>query len=926
MTPPIHYVVGLKQPITNKKIPSLAACDLEDLIDVEDHTFCEVIVEQIFIDNRHVKPYFDYDMKLNTKEEFNEIDFNRLQEVIIDKTYDFYKDNLKKPKEEAIVCATRHGFSNKDKKYKVSVRVWVKDIGVNMRQLEDHAKAIVKQSDNDDPIYSLRNFDTGIYNKNRKMAMVNGIKDIDDRRRLILVTNHRPCDTIIQHLDEKYQICDIFTDQEKKVCQKESLPATPVQDEPRERYVKDSLSCLSESKDLDKIEKLRHILMNVNGNRADSYNDWIKTLYGIVNETNRSKEGLDLFHEFSKRSEKYDPSECDELYRTTPILGEGKKKITCGTFLHWLKEDNKEVYDFVYNTPKKNTKKQKDEKSLYESLRYDEVMADRLLETFEGKLFKTDMGFFIYDEVRGLWTLDDNLHMGIIQRYSTTIFPRDDEKDPTYNMCFISLYNKAYKLAHAKAPYSKSLDLHKNKGYLLFNNGVLNMYTGKMVDKDPSFCFTRIINRDYDDTLDRSDLKQEVMDKLFDNPFTDIEKREYFLEQLARGAALGCADRMFMFLLGGSASGKGKTTQCLETALDEFVAQFNTSVLVGKKNVNMEDDRSWAWILDIYDRRIAIGNEFEMDHTEQKDKYGNVRTKITCLNGAKLKTLSSNGDKVMCRNVYKAKQQVQNYAYPIIFANDAPDVYGEMAIINRAIYLNTDRSSIFDDNLNPDDPEYFKRDPTIDDYVLRTDVGDALVSILCDYYRRSVDNGPKHRPSCVMKEIEERLDTKNTGFDWVKNNYDVYKGDVKSDFVSQVKDDGTFLYDWNKVGDWYVVVDTMYEWYKSEGNIDSKTKFGTMLTKNKVLAGSKKIKGRTKTVRVGIRKPREGYMFRDEDEDEDNEDDSRSERYDSRSERYEVSPISVIVKQTKIEEKKGRPTTTSGLTPFEKAFGHTKKQ
>jgi hypothetical protein len=67
----------------------------------------------------------------------------------------------------------------------------------------------------------------------------------------------------------------------------------------------------------------------------------------------------------------------------------------------------------------------------------------------------------------------------------------------------------------------------------------------------------------------------------------------------------------------------------------------------------------------------------------------------------------------------------------------------------------------------------------------------------------------------------------------------------------------------------------MYEWYKNDGNTDSTTKFGKMLTNNNILTGTKKINGRARQVRVGLKRPNENddLELRDDNEDDDDDDD-----------------------------------------------------
>jgi hypothetical protein len=143
----------------------------------------------------------------------------------------------------------------------------------------------------------------------------------------------------------------------------------------------------------------------------------------------------------------------------------------------------------------------------------------------------------------------------------------------------------------------------------------------------------------------------------------------------------------------------------------------------------------------------------------------------------------------------------------------------------------------------------------------------------------SGDGSKTPKPSFVLANIKEMVNTNNTGIDWVNNNYIVYKGDVMKEFVLEKTDKGIYRFDWNKVGDNWVLFDTMYEWYKNDGNTDSTTKFGKMLTNNNILTGTKKINGRARQVRIGLKRPNENDSEDDDDDDdsEDDDDDDDSE-------------------------------------------------
>jgi hypothetical protein len=101
----------------------------------------------------------------------------------------------------------------------------------------------------------------------------------------------------------------------------------------------------------------------------------------------------------------------------------------------------------------------------------------------------------MYDSQAGLWTNSEDQHMNIINGLSHEIFPADEnDKKPT---SFATLYKPAYKLATVMCPIIDTFDVSKSKGFVLFNNGVLDLKHYKMLAKSSHYNFLDMINRDY---------------------------------------------------------------------------------------------------------------------------------------------------------------------------------------------------------------------------------------------------------------------------------------------------------------------------------------------------------------------------------------------------------------------------------------------
>ena len=91
--------------------------------------------------------------------------------------------------------------------------------------------------------------------------------------------------------------------------------------------------------DSDELEELLNML---NDSRRDCYDDWIKVGMCIYNITNGH--GLDLWKEWSKKSDKYQVNDCRNMWKGFKNK-DGAKGLQKGSLLHWAKEDELDIYN-----------------------------------------------------------------------------------------------------------------------------------------------------------------------------------------------------------------------------------------------------------------------------------------------------------------------------------------------------------------------------------------------------------------------------------------------------------------------------------------------------------------------------------------------------------------------------------------------------
>ena len=457
------------------------------------------------------------------------------------------------------------------------------------------------------------------------------------------------------------------------------------------------------------------------------------------------------------------------------------------------------------------------------------------------------LGVLMYDSQAGLWTNSEDQHMYLVNGLSHEIFPADErDKKPC---SFATLYKPAYKLATVMCPIIDNFDVSRSKGYFLFQNGVLDLKNYKMLPKASHYNFLDVIRRDY--TIDNYEtLEKEILRKLFDMPFVNMEKRDYFIQLLARGICGHVEDRQFLFATGDTACGKTTLTKLIKNTFTNYVTDFNNHHLVAKGG-NTESELKWKFIVEFWYKRMAICNEFDMSAEDNgsSDQFGNRIRSVKSIDGTTMKTLVSDGDTITCRALFKDPIKVSNNAFIMVLANDTPSVKPcDAAYLDRANNIHFDRCSSVD--CKTPDALYFPRDTSINDFIQNADVCDAFISLLSKYYNKALI--PK--PDYVVEESRERSGAGECGETWIQDRYELLGGNLDC-FRGQ---QGTF--DWAKLDNlnigekpYYLVFDYMYQKYMQSGNLESKINFGKMLSKLGCVKGKKRINGKVNVVYVGIR-------------------------------------------------------------------------
>ena len=286
----------------------------------------------------------------------------------------------------------------------------------------------------------------------------------------------------------------------------------------------------------------------------------------------------------------------------------------------------------------------------------DVFMAKKLITTLrENVIHDTDNGIMIFEEDTGLWTADpERLRKKIMDAHLI-----EETMDGTVNYSgFLYKQDIVMKLLPALIPSTSFCEsqLDRTIGMLLFKDGIYHMKTrefSKGFNKD--LYFSGRINRPFPER--NEELIAKLNKQLFEDPF---DKKEhdvgvYQRQLIARGIAGHYEDKVMIWAIGETNSGKGVQSIALAKCFESYVSTYNPNSLLYNKNSGADEAKKLSWVYPIHNSRISIGNEVRPS--------GLLDISI-------LKTLVSGGDLMPIRKNFQDEQFKKNRATLLYFCND----------------------------------------------------------------------------------------------------------------------------------------------------------------------------------------------------------------------------------------------------------------
>lgn len=336
--------------------------------------------------------------------------------------------------------------------------------------------------------------------------------------------------------------------------------------------------------------------------RSEDYNEWMTIGWALYNISNGSPDGLDLWCNFSSRSEQYEESKC--IYHWERMV---KKDLTLGTLRYYANIDNPDEYmKFKQEEMEHYTKESLDgshtdiAKAMH-ALYGDEFVcgsiANRLWYQFiDHKWEMIEEGVFLRRKISetGAFGILDKFVQAGKDLYSqmanadkasqAMLQTRHKQIMTMIRNLKTSPYKSNIMKEAAEIFYDKRFKekLDTNPYIIGFKNGVYDLKTNKFRPGRPEDFISKCMPIDYIN-YNEDDEKVHDVYSFLEQVFPDKSVRTYFMDTASDIFVGGNHQKQVYFWLGEGDNGKSVTQAIFEQMLGPLAIKFNTTVVTGKK-------------------------------------------------------------------------------------------------------------------------------------------------------------------------------------------------------------------------------------------------------------------------------------------------------------------------------------------------------
>ena len=486
------------------------------------------------------------------------------------------------------------------------------------------------------------------------------------------------------------------------------------------------------------------ILDNLNENRWNTYEDWIKIYMIFVNENL----DLDLFNTYSKKSSKYNKEKNDKFLKSIRSINKG---LTLASLFFMLKEDNIEVFKSLQ--PKRND---------FIKLIYNQNHNDysKIFYQLEPKKYVVSQvsGWYVYNKYNVLECCGDKYPPSLLNNISNVLqsyieeqkqfVKLDDEKftekmkkiKSAYDSCGMGSYTEGI-IKYLRTLYTiDNLDdmIDANQKLFSFEDTLFDISINKF--RPIETCdFIKTTNKLYITKTETDKEQHTKVISLLKSIFEDDKIVEYWLS--ITGLSLFTTKfESFFILTGSGGNGKGLLSTIIEKALGNYYYQAPSSFLSTK----FECDKPSPTLAKCLGVRYLSISEPESDI--------NSPLKVDFIKSI------TGGDLITCRALHKNNITYRPQFTPFLQCNDMPTLNKMDGGINRRLKVINYPFKFVENPLK--DTNERKINMNLKNDITPEFINEFLL-ILFEYAHKNIDMKIIVQPSAVINSSSEYLDNNN---------------------------------------------------------------------------------------------------------------------------------------------------------------------
>ena len=583
----------------------------------------------------------------------------------------------------------------------------------------------------------------------KDMPLINEIYDVVDRAviyrnpwlmfgsrkpkleayQLTNIIDYKSNDLIGSYDFESANIAEFFSIRNKKSNEVIHMKEDKKENVEIKKTVNNKLSKKSKDIILDNFEEIQELVSILNIERCVNYTDWISLGWLLHNIDSESQELLDLWIEFSKKSEKYKDGICEKEWARSKNEGLGLP-----TLHYWAKIDNLSKYkDIIERSLNKlietsiKTPTHSDiAKVLHRLYEYDFVYSNGDWYKYENHLWKKENDGVSLRKI--ISNQLPKIYMKVINKYNKMISSegndlseqeKEDCKNKTKEILNIVKQLKTVSFKDNIMKESKEnfydLDFHKklnsNKNLMGFKNGIYDFDACEFRDGRPDDYVqlsTNIEKIDFEETNEHfDDLK-----KFIDTIFVDEEVRVYFLTYLASSLHGHNAEEKFHIWTGSGSNGKSKFLELITNGFGDYVVKFPITLLTGKRGAS-----------NACNPEVIAGKGCRFGYFDEPDGIDNSK-----MNAGLLKEYTG-GDKITARALHKEQEIIYPQWDLALLCNDIPEMPPHDGGVWRRMVIIEFKSKF---TRKPKEPNEFPLDDQLSNKM--THWSEIFMSLLIDVY------------------------------------------------------------------------------------------------------------------------------------------------------------------------------------------------